>query len=62
MYSLIADYNYDDPGEIQRKLERLNQIMSQPEGGGAANNDPTKKMYLSQCEYTYPFLLRQVLG
>ena len=45
-----SDYNYDDPGDIQRKLERLNKIMNQPDWNP---NDPNKKMYLSQCKCTY---------
>ena len=46
----VSDYNYDDPGDIQRKLERLNQIMNQPDWNP---NDPNKKMYLSQCKCTH---------
>ena len=45
-----SDYNYDDPGDIQRRLERLNKIMNQPDWNP---NDPNKKMYLSQCKCTY---------
>ena len=50
-----SDYNYDDPGDIQRKLERLNQIMNQPDWNP---NDPNKKMYLSQCKCTYDSTVR----
>ena len=50
-----SDYNYDDPGDIQRKLERLNQIMNQPDWNP---NDPNKKMYLSQCKCTYDSTIR----
>ena len=53
----FPDVEYEDPGGLQEKLERLNAIMS-TEWAASSANYGRRMQYLSNCEYfTYLFRL-----
>ena len=56
---LISDPTYEDPVEIQRKLERLNQLMTQDSWNP---NDPNRRMFLSQCKSNFKVSLANPKG
>ena len=43
----IADTEYEEPGGLQEKLERLNTMM-----GGTGAEHARRMQYLTHCEYT----------